>query len=199
VTTYTYAQLEGLWVNAGGSSATAPFAAAIAEAESGGQEAVTSANPDGGTNVGPWQIDTTNGYSAEYLSNGANNAAAAVSMSQGGANWGDWETYVNGAYKAFLNSGTTADTTGLPAATAVTTAATTSSTTCALSVPLAGCIFQKSALRGLIGGLCLAAAGGVGLLAAVIFAASAFNHTGAGQAVATVTRTAAKVGAVVAA
>ena len=50
--TLTYAQLEGLWIANGGNRAVAPLAAAIAEAESSGRTDVTSANPDGGINVG---------------------------------------------------------------------------------------------------------------------------------------------------
>lgn len=186
---YTYAQLEGLWINAGGSSATAPLAAAIAEAESGGSATVTSSNPDGGTNVGLWQLDTLGkggGYSVAQLSDPATNAAVAVNGSKGGSDWSAWETYVNGAYRAFLANGTTPDTTGLPTGTtaATLTSATSSGTACALSVPLAGCILPKSALRGVIGGLCLGAAGVIGLAAAVILAASAFEHSGAASAVA---------------
>jgi len=193
VANYTYAQLEGLWINAGGSAATAPLAAAIAEAESGGNAAVTSANPDGGTNVGLWQLDTLgvgSGYSVAQLQDPAANAAIAVKGSSGGANWSSWETYANGAYKAFLSSSTTPQTTGLPTAsatgttTATLTAAGTTGTACALSVPIAGCILPKSALRGIIGGLCLGAAGILGLTAAVILAASAFEHSGAATAVA---------------
>lgn len=192
-TTYTYAQLEGLWINAGGNPAMAPLAAAIAEAESGGQAAVTSQNPDGGTNVGPWQIDTRgvgNGFTVAQLSDPATNASLAVQGSSNGTNWADWETYVNGAYKAFLSSSTTPDTSGLPVSTAGTistmaaTGTTGSGSSCVLSVPLAGCILPKSGLRGIIGGLCLGAAGIIGLAAAVILAASAFEHSGAASAVA---------------
>jgi hypothetical protein len=186
---YTYAQLQGIWIQAGGSAATAPVAAAIAEAESSGNATVTSSNPDGGTNVGLWQLDTLgvgSGYSVAQLSDPATNAAVAVNGSGNGSNWSDWETYANGAYKAFLNNGTTPDTTGLPAGTtaATLTSATTTGTACALSVPIAGCILPKSALRGIIGGLCLGAAGVIGLAAAVILAASAFEHSGAASAVA---------------
>ena len=35
-THYSYAELEGLWINAGGSKTYAPLMAAIADAESGG-------------------------------------------------------------------------------------------------------------------------------------------------------------------
>lgn len=187
---YTYAQLEGIWIQAGGSSATAPLAAAIAEAESAGSATVTSANPDGGTNVGLWQLDTLgvgNGYSVAQLQDPATNAAVAVNGSSNGANWSSWETFANGAYKAFLSSSTTPDTSSIPAATttaATLTSAASTGTSCALSVPIAGCILPKSALRGIVGGLCIGAAGIIGLAAAVILAASAFEHSGAASAVA---------------
>lgn len=190
--TYTYAQLEGLWISNGGSAVTAPLAAAIAEAESSGSATVTSPNPDGGTNVGPWQLDTPGGKGAGYtvaqLQNPNTNARVAVLSSAGGTDWSAWATYGSGAYKAFLSNGTTPDTSGLPAGTAAATlTAATTAATCALSVPIAGCILPKSALRGMIGGLCLAAAGVIGLAAAVILAASAFEHSGASSAL---TRTA---------
>ena len=58
---FSYAQLEGLWVNAGGDPAKAPVAAAVGEAESSGSATAQSSNPDGGTNVGIWQLDTPGG------------------------------------------------------------------------------------------------------------------------------------------
>lgn len=187
---YTYAQLEGLWIQAGGSPATAPLAAAIAEAESSGQSAVTSANPDGGTNVGLWQLDTLgkgSGYSTAQLSDPTVNAAVAVNGSKNGTDWSAWATYASGAYKAFMNTATTPNTSGLPAsgttAATLTSAGSASGSACALSVPLAGCIIPKSALRGILGGVCLAGAGIIALAAAVILAASAFDRSGAASAV----------------
>src|SRR5580698_840440 len=59
-TQYTYAQLEGLWVNAGGQASMAPLMAAIAEAESGGCSSALNATDNGGTqsSYGLWQIST---------------------------------------------------------------------------------------------------------------------------------------------
>ena len=105
MTTYSYAQLEGLWIQAGGNKALAPLAAAIAMAESSGRETVTSSNPDGGTNVGPWQLDTKGkgaGYTVAQLSDGLTNARVTVKASNNGTDWSAWETYVTGAYKRFL-------------------------------------------------------------------------------------------------
>jgi hypothetical protein len=103
--TYTYTQLEDLWMQAGGSRAAAAIAAAIAMAESGGRSWVTSANPDGGTNVGPWQLDTRGkgaGYTVAQLQDGPTNARLAVAGSNDGHDWSAWATWVSGAYKQFL-------------------------------------------------------------------------------------------------
>lgn len=107
--TFTYAELEGLWIRNGGSRATAPIAAAIAEAESSGRSWVTSSNPDGGTNVGPWQLDTNGkgaGFTVAQLQNPDTNARVAVRGSSDGTDWSAWETFVDGAYKRFLSPGT---------------------------------------------------------------------------------------------
>ena len=62
--TLTVVQLYALARKAGLSPANAVTAAAVAMAESSGRSWVTSANPDGGTNVGPWQLDTPGGGGA---------------------------------------------------------------------------------------------------------------------------------------
>lgn len=103
--TLTVSQLEALWIKAGGSKSTAAVAAAIAMAESSGRSAVTSSNPDGGTNVGPWQLDTKGvgaGHTVAQLQDPLTNAQIAVKGSKNGADWGPWETWVTGAYKQFL-------------------------------------------------------------------------------------------------
>jgi Lysozyme like domain len=201
VTTYTYAQLEQLWINNGGTAATAPVAAAIAEAESSGNAAVTSSNPDGGTNVGLWQLDTPGGggagYTVSQLQDPNTNAAVAVAVSKSGSNWSTWATYASGAYKQFVSNGTTPDS-NVPASTGTTA---TGSTTAALSSASAsaclvqfpsvnlvvtsvggGCLVTKSEARAVIGGVLLAAGGIMGLVSVLIIAASAFEHTGAGSA-----------------
>jgi len=206
MTRLTYAQLEGLWINAGGSKATAPMAAAIAEAESGGDPAQTSRNPDGGTNVGLWQLDTPGGVGAGHsvadLKDPFLNAALAVNGSKNGTNWASWETFANGAYKAFLSGSTTPDTASVPDGTLAggtatgtgggTATATGAGTPCLLawpSVSLAvtsvggGCIITKSAARAIVGGLLLGSAGILGIAALIILASSAFDQTGAGRAV----------------
>lgn len=93
---YTSTELQQLWTSAGGSSAKASVAACIALAESSGNPKATSSNPDGGTNVGLWQLDTPGGGGAGYtvaqLQDPATNAKAAVAASSNGTNWSTWST-----------------------------------------------------------------------------------------------------------
>jgi hypothetical protein len=115
-TTYSYSQLQALWIQAGGSVALAPLMAAIAEAESSGDPAAQ--NPSGAS--GLWQIMCP--ANSQYVPGGcsnvfaaANNAAAAVAIykAQG---LDAWETFTNGAYKAFMSNSTSPDYSGLPGA-----------------------------------------------------------------------------------
>lgn len=92
---YSTAQLQALWRSAGGSAATAANAACHAMQESSGNPQVTSANPDGGTNVGLWQLDTRGkgaGYSVSALQNAMNNARITVFATANGTNWSAWAT-----------------------------------------------------------------------------------------------------------
>lgn len=103
--TYGHAALVTLWTSNGGNPATSDVAAAIAQAESSGEAAVTSSNPDGGTNVGLWQLDTKGkgaGYTVQQLQDPATNARVAIMGSANGSNWSAWATYASGAYKQFL-------------------------------------------------------------------------------------------------
>lgn len=87
--------LETLWVKAGGSQSSAANAVCHAEQESSGNATVTSSNPDGGTNVGLWQLDTKGvgaGYTVAQLSNPAVNAAITVKATRDGADWSSWAT-----------------------------------------------------------------------------------------------------------
>ena len=113
--TLSYAQLTALWTKNGGSSTTANLAAAIAEAESSGRTGVTSSNPDGGTNVGLWQLDTRgvgSGYTVQQLQDPDTNARITVMHTGNGKNWGPWETWHTGAYKKYLQQGPVAPGTG---------------------------------------------------------------------------------------
>jgi hypothetical protein len=93
---YSNSQLQSLWVMAGGSQSTAATAACIAEHESSGDATVTSSNPDGGTNVGLWQLDTPGGKGAGYtvaqLQNALTNARVAVAGTSDGTDWSAWAT-----------------------------------------------------------------------------------------------------------
>jgi hypothetical protein len=83
---YTYAQLEQLWINAGGNPQVAPIAAAVAMAESGGNPNAISASND----YGLWQINSVHG--AQATLDIMANARAAVAISNNGQNWGPWCT-----------------------------------------------------------------------------------------------------------
>jgi hypothetical protein len=99
------AGLESLWSANGGNPTVAGTAAAVALAESSGRTDATSTNPDGGTNVGLWQLDTRgvgSGYSIDQLKDPATNARVTVLGSLNGANWSAWQTFVEGTYRRFL-------------------------------------------------------------------------------------------------
>ena len=93
---YDHAQIMSLWVLAGGSTATANNAACHAMQESSGNPDVLSSNPDGGTNVGLWQLDTPGGvgagHSVAQLQNALTNARITVQATKDGADWSDWST-----------------------------------------------------------------------------------------------------------
>lgn len=93
---YSNAQLQALWIMAGGSAGKAAVAACIAQHESSGNAKVTSANPDGGTNVGLWQLDTPGGKGAGHtvaqLQVALTNARVAVAGSSDGTDWSAWAT-----------------------------------------------------------------------------------------------------------
>lgn len=108
-TKYTYAELEGLWIKAGGSRGTAPVAAAIALAESGGCSGDENPTDNGGTQTswGLWQIsDGTHNQPVPNILDPAVNAQQAVAKYRA-SGWSPWGTYDSGAYKAFMNGGTT--------------------------------------------------------------------------------------------
>jgi hypothetical protein len=84
-----------LWRQAGGSAAAANNAACHAMQESSGDPKVTSGNPDGGTNVGLWQLDTRGvgaGYTVAQLQNPMTNAHITVMATRNGTNWSQWAT-----------------------------------------------------------------------------------------------------------
>lgn len=93
--TYTAAQLALLWVQNGGAQDQAQNAACHGIQESSGNPRATSANPDGGTNVGLWQLDTKGkgaGYTVAQLMDPATNARLTVLGTRNGTDWSAWAT-----------------------------------------------------------------------------------------------------------
>lgn len=101
---YSAAQLEALWTSQGGDASTAFEAAQVALSESSGDPDATSPNPDGGTNVGLWQLDTPGGGGAGYtvaeLQNAETNCKVTIMRSNNGSDWSIWadRVVVNGVY-----------------------------------------------------------------------------------------------------
>lgn len=105
---YSYPVLEALWIGVGGAPSQASMAAAIALAESRGQNIP---NSTGAPSYGLWQINTNAHpeYTPTQMLNPINNAKAAVAVSQNGTNWNPWQTYTDGSYQSFLQSNVTPD------------------------------------------------------------------------------------------
>lgn len=118
--TFTYADAQSAASAAGFSAADARIAAAVALAESGGNErAVSKPNTNGTIDRGAWQINSVH---SAILKTGdplvlADNArmAYAVWKSQG---WNAWTTYKTGAYMSKMPKDTATPTTATTPATA---------------------------------------------------------------------------------
>lgn len=104
---YSYAQLEGIWNQAGGNPQQASMAAAIAMAESGGNSAAYDNDSNGSVDRGLWQINSVHGSQSTFDVMG--NARAAVAISNNGTNWSPWVTYQTGAYLKYMQSNVAAD------------------------------------------------------------------------------------------
>jgi hypothetical protein len=117
VAQYSFAELEWLWIHAGGGVLYAPTSAAIALAESGGCQYALAGPIDvrpfprchwtqtiGENSIGLWQINlyAHPQYFADQLFNALTNANAAVEISDGGRSFDAWTTYQNGAYKKHM-------------------------------------------------------------------------------------------------
>jgi Lysozyme like domain len=100
---YSFSQLEQIWVDAGGNPSVKTIAAAIAMAESGGNPEATDDDSNGSTDRGLWQINSTHGSQSTY--NVIQNARAAVAISSNGTNWSPWTTYKSGAYLEYMPEG----------------------------------------------------------------------------------------------
>ena len=122
---YSHADLEALWLLAGGSPASADTAAAIAEAESKGclyakagptddrpLKACTYRKTSKENSYSLWQVNRMAHpqYTAKELYTALGVAKAAVAISNGGANFKPWTTYVSGEYKQYLHAPVTSTT-----------------------------------------------------------------------------------------
>lgn len=98
---YTFRQLEELWIGAGGSRTSAPYAAAIALAESKGNPTEEGHNTNGTVDRGLWQINSVHGNLS--TTDVAANAKAAVQIwNEGKGSFAPWVTFKTGAYRAYL-------------------------------------------------------------------------------------------------
>jgi hypothetical protein len=123
VATFDHLGLEGLWITAGGFAGDSDVAAAIAQAESGGDSTRINNSaypnlpgyhkPGPGAqpeySVGLWQINLLAHpqYTAAQMLLPLSNAHAAVAISSDGTNFGPWSTYTSGAYEQYLQAGGT--------------------------------------------------------------------------------------------
>lgn len=139
--TYTYAQLEGFWDQAGGDPNVAPIMAAVAEAESSGSDVIQQGQPYATTGWGLWQITPGDSVPSvgidQALLNPLTNAEAAVSKykSQG---LGAWTTYTSGAYRQYLQGNVSPNT--ATAANYVTSATSTTATQAGLPSTIASTV-----------------------------------------------------------
>ena len=102
--TLSPAQIEQLWIQAGGDPSVAPTAAAIALAESGGNPASNNPNDNGGkqTSWGLFQISNgTHNQPVGNINDPLVNAQQAVAKYNAAKGFSPWGTYTSGAYKSF--------------------------------------------------------------------------------------------------
>lgn len=115
-TKYSFAQLEALWINAGGSKATAPVAAAIALAESAGCSTALNPTDNNGSqsSFGLWQVSNgTHSPPAANIYDANVNAKQAVAKWRNAGGFSPWGTYDTGAYKRYLSGAAPSDS-GVP-------------------------------------------------------------------------------------
>ena len=87
--------LRQLWIMNGGNPAAAQNAVCHAMQESSGSATVTSSNPDGGINVGLWQLDTKGvgaGHTVAQLQDPNLNCRLTIQATGNGRNWSQWAT-----------------------------------------------------------------------------------------------------------
>lgn len=133
----SYAELEGLWIQAGGDPSQAATMAAVAMAESGGNPDALNATDNGGkqSSYGLWQVSTgTHTAPSPNWADPLTNAQLAVQkmQTQGITAWG---TYDSGIYQQFLQSGVApAEDTSMPNAQGGPSPANEPSTSSSLNV-----------------------------------------------------------------
>lgn len=114
---YSYAKLRSLWIQAGGDPNLASTMAAVALAESGGKVGALNDNAaTGDYSVGLWQINYFGGMRTgrtqqfgapqKLQTDPLANARAAVALAAGGNGLSNWTTFSSGAYKAFFHPAT---------------------------------------------------------------------------------------------
>lgn len=103
--TYSFSQLVGLAEQAGFPSAESHTAAAVALAESSGNEVATHTNRNGSTDYGLWQINSVHRdlLAGKNWRDPATNAQLAYAVWKG-SGWRAWTTYNSGAYRQHLDA-----------------------------------------------------------------------------------------------
>jgi hypothetical protein len=200
---FTYAQLEQLWINAGGPRKEAPVAAAIAEAESAGRSSATNPTDNGGrqTSWGLWQI--SNGTHAQPVPNildpNVNARQAVAKWKAAGNSFSPWGTFTSGAYRRFLSPGTTPDRNvpkGGGVSATIGGGSASAEADCWVQLPSVnlhvtsiggGCLITRSQARHLAGGILMAAGGLVMLPGVLVLVAFTFRASGAAGKAADVT------------
>jgi hypothetical protein len=184
--TYSYAQLEQLWINNGGAKSLAPIAGAIALAESAGDNEATNPTDNNGTQTswGLWQI--SNGTHAQPVPNILDpnvNAQQAVAKYNGAGGWSPWGTYDSGAYKQYLNGSTTPDPNVPAGGSGGATLDSASGSDCLIGPfpHTSWCILNKGQGRALIGGSCLVAGGVIVVVGLALVAVFALGRSGTAQ------------------
>lgn len=90
---FSSADMVSFWAACGGDPARAQFAAGVMMAESSGNPKITSSNPDGGTNVGLFQLDTRGvgaGHTVAELQDPTKNTQITIMATRNGTDWVDW-------------------------------------------------------------------------------------------------------------
>lgn len=90
---YSNDQIAQLWTSLGGDPNKTQWVQRIVTAESGGDPNSTSSNPDGGTNVGLFQLDTRgvgSGHTVEELKDPTLNTQITIMATRNGTDWADW-------------------------------------------------------------------------------------------------------------